>query len=78
MKRNHDHDTNKGVCTLKQTAFKILIGGIAIFAVLCYELWDNANISNTMIVVLSFATAMVIGILGFLFCKFVFYRNSDK
>lgn len=78
MKRNNNHDTNKCVCTLKETAIKIVIGGIAIFTVLCYELWNNSNISNIMVVVLSFATAMVISILGFLFCKFVFYRNSDK
>ena len=77
-----DHKLTSGVVTfVVMIAIYLVVAeklGIAIFTVLCYELWNNSNISNIMVVVLSFATAMVISILGFLFCKFVFYRNSDK
>jgi len=60
---------NNGKHELSKIKRRVCIGGCAIFAVICYELWNIPDVTPAMALLLALYMAVTIGFLGFLFIK---------
>ncbi len=57
---------------------RVCIGGCAIFAVTCYELWNIPDVTPVMAFVLALYMAAAISVLGYIFVKKIMLPHVKK